>query len=86
MTIDRDHNDLQDEGPQEIDLQELGGDDSVDVTICPACGAEVYEDAERCGACGQYLVRSQVARSAVPWWWIVLAIAAAATIWWTRSC
>ena len=32
-------------------------DDRSETLPCPACGAEIYEDAEQCPACGQYVVR-----------------------------
>lgn len=31
-------------------------DDESDVANCPECGAEVYEDAERCDACGHWFL------------------------------
>jgi hypothetical protein len=49
---------------------------------CPACGAEIYDDAERCPECGHYLTREAAPRhdsvgglrSKPPLWIIVGAI------------
>jgi len=44
-----------DEGPQQADLDELGGHDESETLPCPVCGEEIFEDAERCPYCGQYV-------------------------------
>jgi hypothetical protein len=56
-------------------------DDGEPVRPCPACGAEMYEGADRCPGCGEYVV-SGISRSrALPrWFWIGLAAALAAAI------
>jgi predicted RNA-binding Zn-ribbon protein involved in translation (DUF1610 family) len=41
------------EGPQECDLAE--DDDESATFACPECGADVYEDADRCPACGRWV-------------------------------
>src|SRR6478736_3835273 len=50
------------------------GDDEDDETIpCPHCREPVYEDAERCPSCGQYLSREDM-----PWdrpLWLVEGVA-----------
>lgn len=33
-------------------------DDETQVVTCPACGAEVYEDAEQCPVCGEWITSS----------------------------
>ena len=59
-----------DEGPDEYDY-----DDEVSETCpCPECGAEVYEDAERCPHCGAYITFATGPWSGRPSWWIVLGI------------
>jgi len=63
-----------DDDPQSVDLDELGGDET-STAACPACGAEVYEDADRCPACGRYITPGG-AGSMKCWWWIALALAA----------
>jgi len=68
-----------DDGPQSVDLDEFGGDETP-TAACPACGAEVYEDADRCPACGQYITPGGGAGSMKRWWWIALVLAALALI------
>jgi predicted nucleic acid-binding Zn ribbon protein len=41
---------------------------------CPACGAEIYDDAERCPECGHYQSREDQRRSATPVWIIATAV------------
>lgn len=41
------------EGPQAADL---AAGDEYGTTACPACGAAVFELAERCGTCGEWIV------------------------------
>ncbi|MEX0702144.1 MAG: zinc ribbon domain-containing protein [Planctomycetales bacterium] len=57
-------------------------DDAPSETVrCPSCGADVYEDAEQCPACGEYITRTHSAWQGKPLWWIVLgAIGVIATI------
>ncbi len=45
-----------DEGPQEVDLEELGGEEDPETVSCPNCGKDIYEDAERCPHCDEYVV------------------------------
>lgn len=50
-------------------------DDSTETIDCPSCGAEVYEDAERCPVCGDYLLRDTTSVwSDKPAWWLLLGI------------
>lgn len=56
-----------DESPEETD-------DEPTTVRCPACGAEVYEDAVRCPACGEYITADTSAWSGRPTWWIVLGL------------
>ena len=50
-------------------------DDETLVVSCPGCGADVYEDAERCPVCGDYVVHETRVWSGKPLWWILLALA-----------
>jgi predicted nucleic acid-binding Zn ribbon protein len=69
------HRDTPFEGPDEAD-RDLLDDDSSPTRRCPACGAEVYEDAERCPACGEYLAaEAPHAWAGRSWWWLLLALA-----------
>ena len=43
---------------------------------CLHCGAEIYDDAERCPACGMYLSLEDSPRAGWPaWMWIAAALA-----------
>lgn len=54
--------------------------DSVDTRTCPACGASVYEDADVCPRCGEYLVRDTAAGRRKPWWMVIAALLVMAAI------
>ena len=70
-----DDDDVKDEGPSSVDLDELGGDDDESQTLpCPSCGAEIYEDADRCSVCGQYVTPGRSGRSVKSWWWVLLGL------------
>jgi predicted amidophosphoribosyltransferase len=57
-------------------------DDSTATVECPACGVDVYEEAERCPACGNYALHADdYLWKDRPIWWVVLgAIGIAAVI------
>jgi predicted nucleic acid-binding Zn ribbon protein len=60
------------EGPDEFDR---GSDDGPSVTIpCPNCGQDVYEDAERCPHCAEYITAA--ASPGRPTWLIIAAVLA----------
>jgi hypothetical protein len=50
-------------------------DDENDVVPCPRCGAEMYDDAEWCPTCGEYVVHRTSAWHGKPWWWVILGLA-----------
>ncbi len=50
-------------------------DDVNEVVPCPKCSAEIYEDAERCPVCGEYVVHGANPWSGQPVWWVVLGLA-----------
>ena len=62
--------DRRDEGPSHADMDDLDDDDSP-VVPCPECGADVYEDAERCPRCGQYIT-PRTAGGGKTWLWAIL--------------
>ena len=45
-----------------------------EVVPCPSCGAEIFEDAEQCPLCGQWVVRRSQPFAGRPWWWIALGL------------
>ena len=55
-------------------------DGETEVVPCPACGVEVYEEAERCPACGEYIVHSTSPWGGKPRWWIVLGLLGIAAV------
>jgi predicted RNA-binding Zn-ribbon protein involved in translation (DUF1610 family) len=51
-------------------------DDAPAVTVaCPDCGAEVYEESERCPSCGEWILRTHSPWSGHSTWWVVLGVA-----------
>jgi hypothetical protein len=50
-------------------------DDATATLICPHCGAEVYEDAEYCPVCDNFISPRANAISNRPLWWILLGLA-----------
>jgi uncharacterized paraquat-inducible protein A len=52
--------------PDELD------DDSSETVSCRKCGAEVYEDAEKCPRCGEYITAGSQLWSNRSWWWVLL--------------
>ena len=59
------------------------GDDLSETRPCRYCGADVYEDAEQCPVCGQYLPADArnlwTGRSA---WWILLGLLGMGALLW----
>lgn len=46
--------------------------DDDDTTIpCPHCGADIYDDAEQCPACGHYLTDEDAPAKPQPWWILI---------------
>lgn len=43
---------------------------------CPYCGADVYEDAERCPICERYLSDENAPPQSRPWWIVIGVIVA----------
>ncbi|WP_169976931.1 zinc-ribbon domain-containing protein [Tautonia rosea] len=58
-----------DEDPDDWD-----DDDESAVLPCPSCGAEVYEDAEQCPHCGEFIVRRLRVWEGRPWWWVAMGL------------
>jgi hypothetical protein len=54
---------------------DVNDDDEDNVTIsCPYCGAEMYDDAEQCPHCGQYISSEDAPREGKPAWLIVVIL------------
>ena len=49
-------------------------DDSSETVVCPDCGADVYEDAPQCPACGEFLIPDTSVWSGKSLWWIALGL------------
>jgi hypothetical protein len=63
----------------EDDLE--SSDASDDVTApCPFCGEAIYDDAERCPACGKYLSREDAPAGQQPLWVVVGVIVCLAIV------
>ncbi len=67
-----------DDWPEEDWDEDNWDDDDVEsyTVACPECGTDVYEDAEQCPACGNYIVHSSSAYvwQGRPVWWIVIGL------------
>ena len=48
-------------------------DDASQTSVCPECGHDVYEDAERCPHCQNYLSSDGYATARKPLWIIITA-------------
>ena len=48
--------------------EDWGEDDAAETVPCPACGAEVYEDAPACPACGEYVTAYRSPTAGMPRW------------------
>lgn len=58
----------------EFPEEDESDDDLCETVRCAQCGAEVYEDAVRCPACGTYITHRSSVWSGRPVWWIVLGL------------
>lgn len=58
----------------EEDEPDEGDDDLANVACCAACGEKVYEDAEQCPHCGEYVVHSTSAFADRPLWFCLLGV------------
>jgi hypothetical protein len=64
------------------DESEFDDDDDSQTHPCPECGADVYEDAEQCPVCGNYLIRdtNPLRQSSRPLAWLLLGLAGMAAV------
>lgn len=49
-------------------------DDNSETVTCPQCGADVYEEADQCPACGTFLIPDTRVWSGRSFWWIALGL------------
>ncbi len=77
---------LADEGPQSVDLDEFGEHHESETLPCPSCGVDVYEDTDRCPACGEYITPRWATSSAQPIWWLFATFAAIAAVIYITAC
>jgi len=54
-------------------------DDAPPTAPCPQCGSEIYDDAEQCPVCGDYLLADRNVWTGRTWWWVVLGLLGIAT-------
>jgi hypothetical protein len=59
------------------DLDYENAEDDADgetVIACPHCGADVFDDAEQCPACGSWITGDRRALAGKPSWFVVLGL------------
>lgn len=49
-------------------------DSEVELVRCPKCGAEVYEDAEQCPECGEWITFSTHPFAGRSFWFILIGV------------
>ncbi len=77
---DDDENDR--DAPQARDLEERDDDESA-TEPCPSCRRDVYEGADRCPYCGEYIVPGRAPRGGRGVWVaIVAALVVVALVYW----
>jgi hypothetical protein len=47
-----------------------------DTVPCPNCGRQIYDDAERCPYCENYITEEDTPPSARKPWWLILGVLA----------
>lgn len=59
----------------EADEPDWDDDDPAAETVpCPACGADIYEEAEQCPVCEEYVVHNQSVLAGKPGWYLLMAV------------
>lgn len=56
------------------------GDDASETRPCPHCGEEIYEEAEQCSVCGEYVTFPSRGLSERPLWWTLLGLIGIAAV------
>jgi hypothetical protein len=65
MPLDDDFDDPADDSWEE---------ETTDTVTCPACGADVYEDADQCPSCREFILPDTCIWSGQPVWWVALGV------------
>lgn len=65
---------MSDEWNDDWESSDEADDDTPDLVACPACGEEIYEDAEQCPCCGEYVVPSTSAFAGRSLWFCLLGL------------
>lgn len=75
---DEEQDDWLQESDDEFDEDEFSeendDDNSTETVPCPSCGAAIYDDAEQCPYCGQYITADTSPWTGHSFWWILLAV------------
>lgn len=69
MAWDDDDRDL----PLPQDVEDFGDDEDAEME-CPACGAGVVEDAQKCPVCGDWITPVEPGQVFSKKWWLVIAV------------
>jgi len=73
--------DWEEDDLDEDSWEDVPDDDDESVTLpCPSCGAEVYEDADICPVCGEFIIRSSRVWEDRPVWYVVLGLIGIAAV------
>lgn len=56
------------------DADNTSGEDADATVPCPHCGADIFDDAERCPKCGKYLSREDSPATHKPLWVVAGAV------------
>jgi uncharacterized paraquat-inducible protein A len=72
-----DHSEFADDDLDEREYpdDDQSDDDDPETVECPECHRQVYEEAEQCPYCGQYITHDTRVWAGKPWWWTALALA-----------
>lgn len=80
--FDSSEDELRDEEYLDEEDDNWDNDDEAETFACPACGADVYEESQRCPECGEYISQSTGPLAGRSTAFVILGIAGiVATIW-----
>jgi len=63
-----------DDDSDDFDDDDPDDDSEVELVRCPKCGAEVYEDAEQCPECGEWMTFSTHPFAGRSAWFILIGV------------